>query len=304
MSEKKKLLVSFSGGRTSAYMLWYIFNEWPEREEWDKVVVFANTGREDSATLDFVHECSWRWKIPVVWVEARHIDENGNRFSPKGWKVKHQVVNYFTAAKCVHKRLTDGKWTWTPFEEMVSVLGIPNASTSAFCSDQLKRKAIESYLKSIGWKKKKYWKALGIRYDEPERIDENAVSKRIIYLIHDLLKSEYDVLAWWAAQEFDLKVKKINRNCDRCPKKDLPLLVECAEEEPESYDWWEYITQTYGNYDPRDIANRKGILPPFNFYRGNKSPSDIKAMVGMDKKEINKLAGKRSKCSTSCEPFN
>ena len=34
-------------------------------------VVFANTGREMPETLDFVQECSERWRVPVTWLEYR-----------------------------------------------------------------------------------------------------------------------------------------------------------------------------------------------------------------------------------------
>lgn len=60
--------ISFSGGRTSAYMLHQILavnGDLPDRVK----VVFANTGREMPETLDFVQECSDRWGVPIVWVE-------------------------------------------------------------------------------------------------------------------------------------------------------------------------------------------------------------------------------------------
>ena len=57
---------------------------WPDRHDYDIVIVFANTGKEDEGTLQFVHECETRWDLPIVWVEAKHIDRNGNTFSDKG----------------------------------------------------------------------------------------------------------------------------------------------------------------------------------------------------------------------------
>ena len=54
----KNVLVSFSGGRTSAFMLYKIL----EAQNWtlpEKCkVVFANTGREMPETYDFVQRCS------------------------------------------------------------------------------------------------------------------------------------------------------------------------------------------------------------------------------------------------------
>lgn len=62
--------ISFSGGRTSAYMLHQILEangDLPKRAK----VVFANTGREMPATLDFVQECSERWNVPITWLEYK-----------------------------------------------------------------------------------------------------------------------------------------------------------------------------------------------------------------------------------------
>jgi len=246
-----KLLISFSGGRTSAYMTWYLFNEWPERDNWDKIVVFANTGKEAEGTLFFVDECSQEWNIPIVWVEASRINSDGNPLSKKGYKVGHKIVTYETASR-------NGE----PFEEMISMLGVP-ASGAPFCSNQLKTFPINSYMKSIGCKD--YYKALGIRFDEPKRINKNP-DKKIIYPFADsLLVTKQMVQEWWSKQSFDLNIHPDEGNCDNCWKKDFPRLARNMLRNPKSFEWWEEMERKYGQFNPRD----NDLKPPFNFYREN-----------------------------------
>ena len=53
--QDKTLVISFSGGRTSAYMTHLLLQQ---RDLWkDVIVLFANTGQEDERTLDFVNNC-------------------------------------------------------------------------------------------------------------------------------------------------------------------------------------------------------------------------------------------------------
>ena len=62
-------VVSFSGGRTSAYLLRRLLDWYGGRLPADCHVVFANTGKENEATLRFVRDCCVNWKVPIVWVE-------------------------------------------------------------------------------------------------------------------------------------------------------------------------------------------------------------------------------------------
>lgn len=220
---KKKLIISFSGGRTSAYMTWWLLNKWEDRHNWEIIVVFANTGKEVEGTLFFVDECAAEWGINIIWVEAKCKDENGITFSDKGWKVKHKIVTYETASR-----------KGEPFEEMISVLGIPSSEVP-FCSKQLKKYAIESYAREIEWTD--YFVAIGLRIDEPARISENRFKTNIIMPFVDLHPtSNIEVIIWWLKQSFNLDIHPDDGNCDNCWKKDDARLARNMIRKPKSFD--------------------------------------------------------------------
>ena len=85
---KEPTVISFSGGRTSAYMLWRVLdanNGLPTEAK----VIFCNTGKEEEATYKFVQDCQTKWNVPIVWVEYELIDGDH--------AVK--VVNFETASR-------------------------------------------------------------------------------------------------------------------------------------------------------------------------------------------------------------
>lgn len=273
-------------------MMYWILFVWEHRNNFEIVVVFANTGKEVEGTLRFVKECSEQWEIDIIWVEASHLDENGNPHSEKGWKVKHNVVNFETASR-------NGE----PFEEMCSVLGIPTTN-APFCSDQLKRKPIESYLRSIGWKTSSFYKAIGIRSDEVDRVNSNFRDKKILYvLVSDNPTTKLQIETWWNNNNFDLDIHADDGNCDLCWKKDLLRLCRQARRKPSAFDWWQQTTDKHGQEPKR--PKQIGMEAPFNFYRGNLSPTDIIEISKYPDNEINKIAKnwKLDGCSESCEAY-
>jgi len=158
--EKKRLLVSFSGGETSAYILMWLWMN--KRDEFDMHVVFANTGQENEETLLFVKKCQDYFNIPIVWVEA--IVHHGSRTG-----TTHKIVSYETASR-------NGE----PFEEAIKKYMIPNLR-NFICTRELKLRPIQHYSKSIGWKRGSYYTAIGIRSDEIDRVSKDRKKDMLIY---------------------------------------------------------------------------------------------------------------------------
>lgn len=78
-----------SGGRTSAYMAYYLLNKYKDRKI---VVVFANTGKEREETLEFIKNCDLHFNLKTVWIES--VQHHGERKSA-GFK----IVTFETASR-------------------------------------------------------------------------------------------------------------------------------------------------------------------------------------------------------------
>lgn len=255
---KDKLLVSFSGGETSAYMLWWILKNWSNK--YDVKVVFANTGQENEETLLFIEKCSDYFKVDVVWVEAVVNPEN-----KKG--TTHKIVNFETASR-------NGE----PFEAVIAKYGISNPATP-HCNREMKLNSLKSYLKSIGWKK--YYTAIGIRVDEFDRMNAKRKERRLLYpLITDKPMSKGKINQWWNSQPFRLELKGYQGNCKTCWKKSDAKLYTLINENRSQFDFFEEMENKYGSFVPESrikLMTERGETIPTktNFFRKNRSVEDL-----------------------------
>jgi 3'-phosphoadenosine 5'-phosphosulfate sulfotransferase (PAPS reductase)/FAD synthetase len=209
--------ISFSGGRTSAYMLWRVLQSNGGLPA-EAIVCFANTGKEDEATLKFVQDCSERWKVEIHWLEFRDADPAFDR------------VTFDTASR-------QGE----PFEALIKKRNyLPNPVTR-FCTVELKIRSIHKYLKSLGWHHNESMDWVGMRADEQRRAAKIADKSRIPLVTAGITKS--DISAFWKAQPFDLGLPNNNGvtmhgNCDLCFLKGGAQVLSLIAEKPERAVWW------------------------------------------------------------------
>lgn len=222
--------ISFSGGRTSAYMLKQ-FLDANETQE-NMVVCFANTGKEDEATLRFVDRCSQQWNVPIAWIE--HHAEKGK---PRETE-RVRVVDFATASR-----------KGEPFKKLILKKEyLPNPVTR-FCTVELKIRPMHHYLKSLGWDE--YDMATGIRADEQRRVakirargsSSESKSASMILPLADAGVSVQDVSEFWEHQGFDLELPNMNGktmhgNCDLCFLKGANQIVSLIAEKPTRAIWW------------------------------------------------------------------
>jgi 3'-phosphoadenosine 5'-phosphosulfate sulfotransferase (PAPS reductase)/FAD synthetase len=220
--------ISFSGGRTSAYMLKMILDAHNGVLPKEAIVCFANTGKEEEATLKFVNDCSVNWNVPIHWLEYQDHDEPALRY---------KEVTYETAAR-------NGE----PFEALIRKRQyLPNPVTR-YCTSELKIRTMACFLVQTGlfedWTKSDVenlsgW--MGLRYDEARRAAKISDKRRIpLFTAGVTIK---DISEFWDKQSFNLELPTYNGrtlagNCDLCFLKPANQVATLIAERPERATWW------------------------------------------------------------------
>jgi len=216
--------LSFSGGRSSGYMLKHILDAHGGVLPKNVHVCFMNTGKERPQSLEFVAECGERWGVLIHWLEYDPHAEGQTR-----------EVSFATASR-------NGE----PFEALIRKRQYLPNPVARFCTTELKIRRSTMFMRRQGHE---HWDSiLGYRADEPRRVAKMRAAcqkeqwdNRAPMAESGVTKN--DVIAWWKQQPFDLCLPNVGGttpagNCDLCFLKGQQTLLQLLREHPEWADWW------------------------------------------------------------------
>lgn len=289
-------LVSFSGGRTSGYMLKMILDAHGGTLPDDVHVCFANTGKEREETLRFVHECETRWGVRVRWLEWVPPPTRRKKGEPKRDFIadnacRFNEVGYNSAAR-------NGE----PFAELIKRKQYLPNSQMRYCTIELKIRTMTAFMRAQGFHK---WSNLvGLRGDEMHRVfkalERNATCKEPFNVILPMathaagMVRQETVQQFWATQDFDLGIHSADGNCDLCFLKKRQSRARRIRQEPSSADWWiaqelsakvglKYRSERHARFDADESMNqlRQSVMSQPTLNLGTVDDDDFDAECGL-----------------------
>jgi hypothetical protein len=283
--KKEILVVSVSGGRTSAYMAWWILQNWSDRYE--LYFVFANTGLEHRDTLRFLRDVN-RYLLGgrLVMLEAKISPE-------RGVGVSYTVMSD-------NELSIDG----APYEAVTAKHGVAN-KTFPHCTRELKQRPIKKWARDT-FGKKPYTLAIGIRADEKHRLSKTGLAdgRPVVYpLAQDHPVDSAHVLDWFNQFDWDLKIPSFLGNCVTCWKKSYLKLNAVWWDDPAHFEPFARYEEQYGLIKP--VQDK--TPGPRVFWRGYKTTpqllGEFAEMNRDNRRSYQTEEEDTGACSESCEPF-
>lgn len=254
----ENLLVSFSGGETSAFMCQYLLKH--KSNDFNMVFCFANTSLENEETLIFCQKVSKYFNFKLHYIEANvsMIDGIGTGF---------KEVTFDTL-----------KRNGEIFEDVIKKYGIPNTNFP-HCTREMKSVPIKKFGQQY-FKGEHFKMAIGIRHDEMDRQNKKDELSFIYPLIHMKPTKKPVINFYWSNMPFRLNLKGYEGNCMNCWKKSDPKLLRIAKDYPNRFEFTKKMESKYSYFIPERRlieANKNGIEInlPIHFFRKNKSSIDI-----------------------------
>jgi len=271
-------VLSFSGGRSSAYLTWLM--EQARKAGSSVYFVFMDTGAEHPMTYQFIRDVVAHWGIPLVCIRVKYDERLGNGNT-------YEIVPLDKIGPDL-----------APWLGMVKKYGCPQVSRP-YCTSRMKTEPHDKYCDEA-FGKGNYTTWLGIRADEPDRLGHRD-GVRYLAELSDFDKQ--DVIDWFRTQPFDLGIPEHLGNCVFCIKKGLNKVALAAMDEPELAA--EFIAMAEGPHvriEGRKHAHKR-------MYRKNNHLSDVIAMYAEHDRDqlYSRTKGGRQyesgSCSESCEVF-
>lgn len=295
----KHNLVSFSGGRTSAYLV-HIIEEMSKRGEIENVrYIFMDTGAEHPKTYEFIKRCVEYFGIELICLR-------GNFNQPAGQGHTYDIVPLDE----IRHDMVNG-----PYAQMMRKYGIPTIA-SAWCTSRMKEETHDKYCDDV-FGKGNYVTWLGMRYDEPRRI-KLPNNRGIRYLAEICNYEKDDILKWWDDMPFNLEIDEHLGNCVFCFKKSHGKVALAARDEPELLEQWKKAIENGSDRLNQPIEKETGGLFSETYtqhikkgvmYRNHKTVDNIIQMFSdfsSDEIRDSLRSMKRydtGSCSESCEAF-
>ena len=293
-------VVSFSGGRTSAYLV-YLIESMRKSGAWNGSVeyIFMDTGAEHPKTYEFIKKCVEHFGIELTCL-------HGDFKQPVGTGHTYKVVSI---DDCKHDMVNG------PFAQLMRKYGLPQIM-SAFCTTRMKEDTFNKHCNDK-YGKSNFTAWLGIRADEQSRL-RIGKNPRLRYMAEITDFEKDDVLDFWAGMPFDLEIQEHLGNCVFCIKKSINKLALAVRDEPElAAEWMAAIEagsdrlnqpiekQTEGLFVETYMQHiKKGVM-----YRGSNTMQSIIAKFQLHSRDeiydtIRSMKRKESGgCTESCEAF-
>lgn len=192
-------VISFSGGRTSGYMLWRVLQAGVRP---DVHVLFEDTGKEREETYAFVSTCAARWSVPIQWLHR---------------------PGYFTQLITDRKMLPNPVMRFCTQELKIRPM-----------RDWMLARGYEHWTNVVGIRADEQRRVARMK-DAAERRSERW---DIALPLADAGVTIGDVDAFWRAQPFDLQLQPHEGNCDLCFLKGLSKKRAIVRDRPDLAMWW------------------------------------------------------------------
>lgn len=319
-------VVSFSGGRTSAYLV-YLIEQMRKSGQFTGNVeyIFMDTGAEHPKTYEFIKRCVEHFGIELTCLQ-------GDFEQPVGVGHSYKVV----PIESLNHDMING-----PFGRLMAKYGVPTVA-SAFCTTRMKEETAKKYCDDKHGKSG-YKTILGIRFDEPARLvgifqyrqlkqaglsdayisrqftdayagkaenkliidcAEKKKEKGLHFLATMDDSEKEDVLDFWESMPFNLEIDEHLGNCVFCFKKSINKVALAARDEPELAA---HFIDAIGKANNR--LNEGSAIPKGVMFRQNNSLQSIIAKFELHSREdisdtIRSMKRKESGgCTESCEAF-